>query len=576
MATEFFQNLYTREENINPDIIIDMLEQCVNEEMNANLYAPFSEKEITDALFQIGPLKAPGPDGFPAHFLQGNWGLLRDDVARAVQRFFLDGIMPDEVNDTAIVLIPKKVDPEELKDFRPISLCNVIFKTGSAARRNFYAYKLDMAKAYDRVDWRFLEGVLAKLGFRSQLIQWVMASVTTCSPEVQTVLKGILKYETVCFEEKYLGLLVPDGRMSKGKFKPTKRKFSKNASDWAEKYISSRAKEILIKSVLQSISTYAMGVFEFPMGLVDDLHKIIRDFWWGDEDDRRKMHWLAWDKITRPKTQGGVGFRDLRVLNQALLARQAWRLIQFPDSLCARLLKARYYPFGDLLDTAFIQNQSQTWQGIVYGLDLLKQGIIWRIGSGSKVGIFRDNWLPRPGTMKVEGRRNNSRRRWVSELINPITRAWDDVAIRSCYSPTDSDAILSIKLPARASGDFVAWSAESNGIFSVRSAYRIGVNPMIQRLSQGQSSSEPSGDRSIWKMAVEDSHHALIRCTLARALRDETRKLWRLPPEEDFEYNGKEWILQLLRSIPKSDRPKRPVILRTIIVLKIRWLSPSG
>jgi hypothetical protein len=128
MATEFFQNLCTREENINPDIIIDMLEQCVNEEMNANLYAPFSEKEITDALFQIGPLKAPGPDGFPAHFLQGNWGLLRDDVARAVQRFFLDGIMPDEVNDTAIVLIPKKVDPEELKDFRPISLCNVIFK----------------------------------------------------------------------------------------------------------------------------------------------------------------------------------------------------------------------------------------------------------------------------------------------------------------------------------------------------------------------------------------------------------------------------------------------------------------
>ncbi|KAK1668586.1 hypothetical protein QYE76_056745 [Lolium multiflorum] len=202
--------------------------------------------------------------------------------------------------------------------------------------------------------------------------------------------------------------------------------------------------------------------------------------------------------------------------------------------------------------------------------------------------------------MKVEGRRNNSRKRWVSELINPITRTWDEEAIRSCCAPADARVILSIKIPVRASEDFIAWSAESNGIFSVRSAYRVGVNPTIQRLSQGQSSSEPSGDRSIWKMVweasvpqklrifawrvatdslavlaglhkrintvnptcsicgqiAEDSHHALIRCTLARALRDETRKLWRLPPEEAFEYNGKEWILQLLCSISKSDRPK--------------------
>jgi hypothetical protein len=92
----------------------------------------------------------------------------------------------------------------------------------------------------------------------------------------------------------------------------------------------------------------------------------------------------------------------------------------------------------------------------VHGLDLLKKGVIWRIGSGSKVKIFCDNWLPRSDGMKVEGRQGNSRMKWVSELINPLTRMWDEPAVRGCCLPRDADAILPIKLPTRASEDFVA------------------------------------------------------------------------------------------------------------------------
>jgi hypothetical protein len=114
-----------------------------------------------------------------------------------------------------------------------------------------------------------------------------------CPPDMQTQLKNILKYEIECFEEKYLSLPVPEGRLTKGEFKSTKGKFSKHASNWSEKYMSSGATETLIKSILQSISTYAMGVFKFPFGLINDLEKIIRNFWWGDEENRRCMHWLA-------------------------------------------------------------------------------------------------------------------------------------------------------------------------------------------------------------------------------------------------------------------------------------------
>ena len=73
----------------------------------------FTEKEISDALFQISPIKAPGPDGFPARFYLHNWDVMKAEV----QHFFSPGVMPQGVNETRIVLIPKKQYPESMKSF---------------------------------------------------------------------------------------------------------------------------------------------------------------------------------------------------------------------------------------------------------------------------------------------------------------------------------------------------------------------------------------------------------------------------------------------------------------------------
>ena len=79
--------------------------------MNDNLCKDFTDEEISDALFQIGPLKAPGVDGFPARFYQRNWATLKDEVINAVKLFFATGRMPEGVNDMAIVLIPRVDKP---------------------------------------------------------------------------------------------------------------------------------------------------------------------------------------------------------------------------------------------------------------------------------------------------------------------------------------------------------------------------------------------------------------------------------------------------------------------------------
>jgi len=102
---------------------------------------------------------------------------------------------------------------------------------------------------------------------------------------------------------------------------------------------------------------------------------------------------------------GPMGFRDLRLVNQALLARQAWRLLAYPDGLCARVLKAKYFPEGELLDSVPAGEASQTWRAVEYGLELLKLGVIKRIGDGRSTQIWRDNWLPRGHGLKPIGPR---------------------------------------------------------------------------------------------------------------------------------------------------------------------------
>ena len=134
-------------------------------------------------------------------------------------------------------------------------------------------------------------------------------------------IRSTLGVERIEFEAKYLGLPTPDGRQKKERFQPVKEKLAKRITSWSEKYLSLGAKEVLIKSVAQAIPTYMMSVFQLSASLCEDLERTIRKYWWGEDGDQRRTHWLAWEKFTRCKGRGGLGFRDLKIFNQALLAR---------------------------------------------------------------------------------------------------------------------------------------------------------------------------------------------------------------------------------------------------------------
>jgi hypothetical protein len=149
----------------------------------------------------------------------------------------------------------------------------------------------------------------------------------------------------------------------------------KHINGVTDRPMSRAGKEIFLKSVIQSIPTHVMSCFQIPVSNYDRIKSSIANQWWGIEDGKKKLHWRSWDWLSTPKNLGGMGFRDLLLFNQAMLGCQGWRLLTEPNSLCARVLKGRYFPLCDFCHAPKPRSSSYTWRSILFGRDLLLRGV---------------------------------------------------------------------------------------------------------------------------------------------------------------------------------------------------------
>ena len=136
IVVDYYKNLFTTSNPRNFNEILEAVETKVSPSRNHMLNRDFTTREVEQALKQMHPQKASGPDGMPPLFFQHFWSISGEEVTKTVLDFLNLGIFPPNFNETHIVLIPKVNDPKIVTDFRPISLCNVVYKIASKAIAN--------------------------------------------------------------------------------------------------------------------------------------------------------------------------------------------------------------------------------------------------------------------------------------------------------------------------------------------------------------------------------------------------------------------------------------------------------
>ncbi|EOY00434.1 Retrotransposon protein, unclassified, putative [Theobroma cacao] len=386
--------------------------------MNEDLCADISLEKVRIALFQMHPTKAPGPDGLPVLCYQRFWPLLSRDVHKFVVDFLEGRLWSTEVNHTHITLIRKVPQPDQGSQFRPISLCNVIYKIASKVLANRlksilpviisanqspfvlgrlildngivahevihylhnkrvgkvgnFALKLDMSKAYDRVEWIFME-VLINSDLGAKFV-----------PS-----RGIRQGDPF---SPFLFVIITEA---------LSEKVFKRVSNWKSKVLSIVGKEVLIKAVAQAIPIYVMSCFKLPDTLCAEIDSVYARYWWGSNVKDHKIHWKSWKAICTSKHYEGMGFRNTKNFNLAMPTKQGWRLQTQVPTLAYNFLKARYFPNVNFCEALIGSNPSYLWRSLRESQGLIKNGLIWRVGNGTNISVKRDNWIPYETLRKV-------------------------------------------------------------------------------------------------------------------------------------------------------------------------------
>ncbi|KAG7593940.1 Ribonuclease H-like superfamily [Arabidopsis thaliana x Arabidopsis arenosa] len=328
-------------------------------------------------------------------------------------------------------------------------------------------------------------------------------------PEVKERVKLALGITNEGGVGKYLGLPEHFGRRKKDIFTAIVDKIRQRSLSWTNRFLSAAGKQVLLKAVLAAMPSYAMSCFKLPLSLCKRIQSALTRFWWDDKPEKKKMCWVAWEKLTFPKEEGGLGFREIATFNDALLAKIGWKLLHQPDSLLSQVLLGKYCHSSSFMESKSPSNASHGWRGILAGREILKQGLGWIVGNGESINVWTSPWLsptsPKlplgpPPLLLVDLK--------VKDLLHPNSTSWNLEAIRH-HVPHHEEDILKLVLSSVVKPDRLRWLPVKAGSYTTKSGYALGKSASSQehevtfnwRSHVWKVSTSPKLKMFLWKLA---------------------------------------------------------------------------
>lgn len=183
------------------------------------------------------------------------------------------------------------------------------------------------------------------------------------------------------------------------------------------------------------------------------------------------MCWVSWDKLTKSKRDGGLGFREIETFNDALLAKQSWRILQKPDCLLAKVLLGKYCKTENFMKVQASNACFHGWRSILCGRDLILLNTCKTIGNGEDTNIWEEPWLSTTTLTRPMGPPEQSTQDVkVADLLCSTTGNWNRELVSHIF-PIDAPAILSIRPSRTGAPDIHCWIPTKNGEYTTRTGY---------------------------------------------------------------------------------------------------------
>ncbi|XP_026442305.1 uncharacterized protein LOC113341766 [Papaver somniferum] len=275
-------------------------------------------------------------------------------------------------------------------------------------------------------------------------------------------------------DDNYLGIypLTSDYRIAS--FDYLVDKFNTRLPGWRFPFTNMAGRTVLLKTSLSSIPIYCMGICLLPKCVTQEIDKIMRCFWWGHSTDEKKLHFFNWAKVFLSKEDGGLGIRNMELMNIALVCKLAWRFLENEDAMWVKLMDVKYIHDESFWTTSEPNNCSSIWSSLLEVMEYLLDNVIWQISNGMGVQIWDNPWVPqirdhivsKPADISVDIQK-------VSDLILSSTGEWNMELLENIFSPEMVGNITSIYLSIDDnSKDILVWRCTPSGKFSTNSCYK--------------------------------------------------------------------------------------------------------